>query len=58
MNDQIVNIPRFPRTLRNTCPIGSGRDVPRRSLMDGITKDVAMRRSHPKLAVAPTPTLG
>jgi hypothetical protein len=37
--------------------MGRGRVVSRRSPMEGITKDVAIRSSHPKLAVAPTPIL-
>lgn len=53
----IANIPFFPRTSKNTWAIGSGRSVDRRSLMEGITKDTAINRIHPRLAVAPTPTM-
>lgn len=49
-------MPRFPRTVRNTWPIGRGSSVAMRSLTDVITNEVAMRRSHPNPAVAPTPT--
>lgn len=57
INDHIASIPCFPRTLRNTWPIKSGRRELKISSTDGIAKDVAISKIHPIVAVAITETI-
>ena len=51
---QIASIPFWPRTLRNSCPIGSGKSVARMSDTDAVAYEAAMSKSHPKEHVAAT----
>lgn len=57
MHDQMANIPRFPRVLRKSWPMGSGRSVARMSNTEVVAKDAAMYSSHPRPAVAPAATM-
>lgn len=53
---QIASMPFFPKTSRNNWPIGRARSELRRLSTDVSAKEAAMRVSHPRDAVAPTPT--
>lgn len=53
---QIASMPFLPKTLRNNWPIGNARLEFRRSSTEVSAKEAAMRVSHPRDAVAPTPT--
>ena len=53
---QIANIPFFPNTSRKSCPIGKARSDSSKSETEPSANDAAIRVSHPRDAVAPTPT--
>lgn len=55
MRLQIASIPRFPRTSRNSWPIGNGKSVLSNDDTEDVAKDAAMRTSHPRIAVLATP---
>jgi hypothetical protein len=55
MRLQMANMPLFPSTSRKSCPMGRGSVDNSRSDTDEVAKDAAIRRIHPRLAVAATP---
>jgi hypothetical protein len=57
MKLHIASIPRFPRTSRNSWPIGSGRVVAKSFGTDAVANEAAMYISQPKSCVAPTPIM-
>jgi hypothetical protein len=52
---QIASMPLFPRVSRKSWPMGRGSVVVSRPATDEVAKDAAIRRIHPRLAVAATP---
>ena len=51
-----ANIPFCPKMSRNSCPIGRGRSVLRRSVTDVVANDAAISSNHPNEDVAATDT--
>jgi hypothetical protein len=56
MNDQIASIPRLPRLLRNSWPIGKGSWVDSSSEMEELANEAAMNNIQPRDVVNPTDT--
>ena len=57
MKLQMASMPRFPKTLKNNCPMGRGRVVVSRSDTDEVAKDAAMSNIHPRITVPVTPVM-
>lgn len=57
MKLQIANIPLLPKVSRNNWPIGNGNSEFKRSEVDDVAKDAAMKRIQPTISVKRTPTI-
>lgn len=57
MKLHIANIPLLPKVFRNSWPIGNGKSEFKRSVVDVVAKDAAMKRIQPTISVKSTPTM-
>ena len=56
IKDHMASMPCFPRTVRKSWPIGSGRSVYNISVTDAVANEAAMKSSQPSEDVANTAT--
>ena len=56
MKLQMANMPLFPSTFRNNCPMGKDKSVDNISATEVVANEAAIKVNQPSDAVAATPT--